>query len=162
MSNRAIKAVAVFNDKIKGTVYFTEDLDKNEIIITLNLSGLNNYSNHGFHVHEAGDLTDKCISMCAHFNPLNKNHGYPHSNNRHVGDLGNIISDSNGNANYTFTDNIIKLRGKYNIIGRGLVIHEDEDDGGTGDNDDSLITGNSGKRIGCAVIGYAKEYCKNK
>ena len=27
-----------------------------------------------------------------------------------------------------FTDKIIKLRGKYNIIGRSVVIHEDEDD----------------------------------
>ena len=50
-----------------------------------------------------------------------------------------------------------------NIIGRGLVIHEDEDDCGLGVGNkkkESLITGNSGKRIACAVIGYAKENYK--
>jgi len=37
-----------------------------------------------------------------------------------------------------------------------LVIHADKDDLGLGDNAESLITGNAGKRIACAVIGYAK------
>jgi Cu-Zn family superoxide dismutase len=43
---------------------------------------------------------------------------------------------------------------KSNIIGRGLIIHEDEDDCGKGGNAKSLKTG---KRISCAVIGYAKQ-----
>ena len=55
-------------------------------------------------------------------------------------------------------DDCIKLRGtKANIIGRGLIIHADEDDCGNGGNAESLKTGNAGKRIACAVIGYAKE-----
>jgi Cu-Zn family superoxide dismutase len=109
------------------------------------------------HVHEAGDLTDSCTSMCAHFNPYGKTHGCPGMKNRHVGDLGNITTDSKGQAKYTFYDDVIKLRGnKCNIIGRGLVIHSDPDDCGQGDNIDSLKTGNSGKRIACAVIGYSK------
>jgi len=41
-----------------------------------------------------------------------------------------------------------------NIIDRGLIIHEDEDDYG---NAESLKTGNAGKRIACAVIGFSKE-----
>lgn len=54
-------------------------------------------------------------------------------------------------------DKMIKLRGqKSNIIGRGLIIHADEDDCGLGDFPDSLTTGHSGKRIACAVIGYAQ------
>jgi len=77
---------------------------------------------------------------------------------RHVGDLGNIKTNNKGEAIYTFYDNVIKLRGTIsNIIGRGLIIHEDEDDCGKGSNAESLITGNSGKRIGCAVIGFSKE-----
>jgi Cu-Zn family superoxide dismutase len=52
---------------------------------------------------------------------------------------------------------MIKLRGsKANIIGRGLIIHADEDDCGLGDYHDSSTTGHSGKRIACAIIGYAK------
>lgn len=150
-----IQAIAVFTGKVKGYVIFTED--NNKIRIDLNLTGLKPQSEHGFHVHEAGDLTDSCTSMCSHFNPYNKTHGCPGMKNRHVGDLGNISSDSKGDAKYTFYDDVIKLRGnKCNIMGRGLVIHADPDDCGKGENADSLKTGNSGKRIACAVIGYSK------
>ena len=155
--NKAIVAISVFFGEINGYVKFTEDLDENLVKIDLNLKGLKPNSLHGFHVHEAGDLTDKCTSMCAHFNPYNKTHGCPGMKNRHVGDLGNIKTNSKGEAKYSFHDNIIKLRGtKCNIIGRGLIIHEDEDDCGMGNNPESLKTGNAGKRIACAVIGYSK------
>ena len=163
MDNKPIYAIAVFNDTIKGNVKFTEDLENNVVSIDLNISGLKPNSNHGFHVHEAGDLTDKCTSMCAHFNPYGKTHGCPGMRERHVGDLGNIHTNSKGQAKYSFFDNVIKLRGtKCNIIGRGLIIHEDEDDCGQGGDDESLKTGNAGKRIACAVIGYSKENFKNK
>ena len=161
MTQHPIYAIAVFNDTIKGTVRFTEDLVNNQIKIELNITGLKPNSLHGFHVHEAGDLTDKCTSMCAHFNPYKKTHGCPGLTERHVGDLGNIKSNNKGEAKYTFYDNIIKLRGtKCNIIGRGLIIHEDEDDCGQGGNAESLKTGNAGKRIACAVIGYSKDNFK--
>ena len=155
----SIKAIAVFNDKIKGTVKFSEVGSK--IKIDLDLTGLSPNSLHGFHVHEAGDLTDKCKSMCAHFNPYGLTHGCPGQTIRHVGDLGNIHTNNKGEAKYTFFDNVIKLRGsKANIIGRGLIIHEDEDDCGKGGFPDSSTTGHAGIRIACAVIGYSKENFK--
>ena len=159
MSKKPIIAIAVFNnDKVKGTVTFTENFKNNNIKIDVNVKGLKSNSLHGFHIHEAGDLTDKCTSMCAHFNPYNNTHGCPGMSKRHVDDLGNIKTNNKGEAKYTFYDNVIKLRGsKCNIIGRGLIIHEDEDDCGKGDNADSLKTGNAGKRIACAVIGFSKE-----
>jgi len=158
MSHNPICAIAVFNDSVNGNVKFTEDLVTNYVKIDLNLKGLNPNSLHGFHVHEAGDLTDKCTSMCSHFNPYGKTHGCPGMIERHVGDLGNIETNSKGEAKYTFYDNMIKLRGtKCNILGRGLIIHADEDDCGKGTNAESLKTGNSGKRIACAVIGYSKQ-----
>jgi Cu-Zn family superoxide dismutase len=161
MNSKPVYAIAVFTDAIKGTVAFTEDLSNGRIKIDLNISGLKPKSKHGFHVHEAGDLTDKCTSMCSHFNPFGNTHGCPGMKNRHVGDLGNIQTNGKGEAKYTFYDNIIKLRGsKSNIIGRGLIIHEDEDDCGHGNNAESLKTGNAGKRIACAVIGYSKENFK--
>jgi Cu-Zn family superoxide dismutase len=162
MSKEPIIAIAVFDDKkIKGTVRFTEDFKTNNVIIEINITGLKKNSLHGFHVHESGDLSEKCQSMCAHFNPYKKTHGCPGMKERHVGDLGNLHTDTNGNAKYIMTDDVIKLRGKCNIIGRGLIIHADPDDCGQGNMPDSLTTGNSGKRIACAVIGYAKDnYCK--
>jgi Cu-Zn family superoxide dismutase len=76
---------------------------------------------------------------------------------RHVGDLGNLIADKDGNCQTRITDDHVKLRGtKANVIGRGLIIHEDEDDCGKGGNAASLANGNAGKRIACAVIGYSK------
>ena len=158
MTNKPIYCIAVFNEGIRGTVKFSEDVKNSRVKIDLNISGLIPNSLHGFHVHEAGDLSDKCTSACAHFNPYGNTHGCPGMSNRHVGDLGNIKTNSKGDAKYTFYDNMIKLRGtKCNIIGRGLIIHEDEDDCGEGGDAESLKTGNAGKRIACAVIGYAKE-----
>jgi Cu-Zn family superoxide dismutase len=155
------QAIAVFDGTtIKGTVTFTEDRFRNKVNIDINITGLNKNSLHGFHVHEAGDLSEKCESMCAHFNPYNKTHGKPGMRERHVGDLGNLITDSGGSAIYTIKDTLIKLRGeKANIIGRGLIIHADEDDCGQGQNEASLINGNAGKRIACAIIGYSKKNC---
>jgi Cu-Zn family superoxide dismutase len=159
MNNKSIYGVAVFNDdKIKGIVKFSEELHLNRVKIDVNIKGLYPNSLHGFHVHQAGDLSDKCTSMCSHFNPYRKNHGCPGMKERHVGDLGNLKTNSKGDVTYTFYDNVIKLRGtKCNIIGRGLIIHEDKDDCGEGGNAESLKTGNAGKRIACAVIGFSKE-----
>ena len=135
-----MKAVAVFTNDITGYVKFTEH--ENTVRI---------------------DLTDKCMSMCSHFNPFNETHGGPDSKHRHVGDLGNLQANKKGEANYYYYDDVIKLRGfKSNIIGRGLIIHEDEDDCGQGGDDESLKTGNAGKRIACAVMGYAKENFSKK
>ena len=162
MSNKPIQAIAVFSGKkIKGKVVFTEDLSNDVVIIDIDVIGLKKNGLHGFHVHESGDLSDQCESMCAHFNPFGKTHGCPGMKNRHVGDLGNLKTDKDGIARYRIVDDFIKLRGsKSNIIGRGLIIHADEDDCGKGNNEVSLLTGNSGKRIACAIIGYSKNnYC---
>jgi Cu-Zn family superoxide dismutase len=163
MSNsKPITAIAVFNGPtIKGTVKFTEDYNSGQVQIDVNLIGLKKNALHGFHVHESGDLTDKCESMCAHFNPFKKNHGCPGKKERHVGDLGNLKTDAKGNAQYSFYDDAIKLRGtKSNILGRGLIIHADPDDCGEGGMPDSLTTGHAGKRIACAIIGYSKDNFK--
>ena len=99
--------------------------------------------------------------MCAHFNPFNKSHGGRDGNGidineRHVGDLGNLEANFEGKVNIKFMDHMIKLRGNTsNIIGRGLIIHADPDDCGRGNFPDSKTTGHAGKRIACAIIGYA-------
>jgi Cu-Zn family superoxide dismutase len=164
MTKDSIIATTYFNyPTLKGSVNFIENIEKNNVVVEIDLVG--NYKNslHGFHIHEAGDLSDNCLGACAHFNPYNKNHGGPDSKERHVGDLGNIKFDSKGDAKYSFTDNLIKLRGtKANIIGRSVVIHQDVDDLGKGGYSDSLTTGHAGKRIACAVIGYSKKMFQKK
>ena len=155
-----IIAVAFFNHpNIKGTIELKEINKKVSITIDLKSNKFKN-STHGFHIHEAGDLTDNCKSACSHFNPYNKNHGGPDSKDRHVGDLGNIIFNKKGECKMIMMDRLVKLRGnKANVIGRSIVIHENPDDLGKGGHSDSLSTGHAGGRITCAVIGFSKKMC---
>jgi Cu-Zn family superoxide dismutase len=135
----------------------SENKEKNMVLVDINISGLPKNSELGFHIHAAGDLSEGCKSACAHFNPFNTTHGGKDSNVRHVGDLGNIITDKDGKCVTRFEDHMIKLRGyKQNIIGRSIVIHGKKDDLGLGGDEESLKTGNAGARIACAVIGYSK------
>lgn len=143
------------NKKIKGYILFNEE--KGITKITINVKGLKKNSKLGFHIHEYGDLRDGCTSVCQHFNPNNTVHGGKDSKIRHAGDLGNIETNKSGICKCIMYDKIIKLKGKYNIIGRSVVIHEDEDDLGLGGDQESLITGNSGKRIACGIIGYSNK-----
>jgi len=163
LPDRKITAIASIGDTatttgIRGTVTFTEtDNNDDRVEIAVKLTGLPSNSKLGFHIHEAGDLTEGCVSACAHLNPFGTVHGGPDSKTRHVGDLGNIQTDSKGSATTVFVDHMIKLRGyRQNILGRAVVIHEKADDLGLGNDNESLRTGNAGKRIACAVIGYSK------
>lgn len=158
---KPIIAIANINmNGINGNIMFYQ-IDK-LVLIDIDIRGLPKDASLGFHIHEAGDITDNCRSACSHFNPFNTTHGGPKSINRHVGDLGNIITDSNGTCRMKFTDHMIKLDGDTcNIIGRSIVIHSRTDDLGCGSNDESLITGNAGSRIACSVIGYSKKMFKN-
>ena len=158
-NNKQIIAIANIKDMngINGNVLFYQKLD-DTVMIDIDLTGLPKNASLGFHIHEAGDITDGCKSACAHFNPFNTVHGGPNSYHRHVGDLGNIITNNNGVCKMKFTDHMIKLDGTIsNIIGRSIVIHEKTDDLGKGKNKESLKTGNAGNRIACSVIGYSKK-----
>lgn len=150
--NKAVSVLAENKNKITGKIYFSEN-KKSKLKINYEIYGLSN-GKHGFHIHEYGDLTDGCKSACSHFNPFGKKHGGPKSDERHAGDLGNIVS-KNGIAKGTLYDNILSLDFKNPacIIGRMIIIHKDEDDLGLGENEESLITGNAGERVACGIIG---------
>ena len=121
MSKHPVVATTFFDHpSIKGVIELYEDIQGNQVIIRGQLKS-NKFKNsyHGFHIHEAGDLSDDCMGACAHFNPDNKSHGGPNSRERHVGDLGNIYFNKQGVANINMKDTFVKLRGtKYNVIGR--------------------------------------------
>jgi Cu-Zn family superoxide dismutase len=80
---------------------------------------------HGIHVHQFGDLTNGCISSGPHLNPYNRTHGGPSDDERHLGDLGNLIADVNGVARFDITDRLLRLDGPHSIIGRTIVVHAD-------------------------------------
>lgn len=162
------QAVVVLNKgDIQGRITFSQTSDGVKIEGTI--TGLPS-GKHGFHVHEKGDLDDNCTAAGGHFNPLKvqiakticiilkhfvlqKEHGAPSDDNRHVGDLGNIIADDKNIAKIDITDKIITLDGANCIIGRAIVVHAGEDDLGKGGFDDSKTTGHAGARLACGVIG---------
>ncbi|KAF9421131.1 hypothetical protein HW555_002843 [Spodoptera exigua] len=110
---------------------------------------------YGFHVHEFGDVRPGCNEAGRHFNPEGSTHGGRESKVRHVGDLGNVlfVNRQGASATVDIEDSILTLRGVNNILGRSLVLHQNQDDLGLGGNATSLTTGNSGPRIACGVIG---------
>ena len=149
-----IKAICILHqndNNINGYIKFYQL--NNKVKIEYKIMGMSD-GYHGIHIHDFGDLSDKCNSTCNHFNPFNKNHGGPDSKERHVGDLGNLYSENRISEGYFF-DDLISLNPKdiTSIIGRAVVIHQYRDDLGLGKNKESLKTGNAGKRIACGVIG---------
>jgi Cu-Zn family superoxide dismutase len=133
----------------RGVVKFTEQSDG--IAISTKIIGLTP-GEHGFHIHEFGNCAcDDAVCTGDHFNPTNQPHGGPDSAQRHVGDLGNLVADAQGNATYERVDTQIKLNGPHSIVGRAVIIHAKKDDFV------SQPTGNAGARIGAGVVGIAKK-----
>ncbi|KAG9315774.1 superoxide dismutase [Chiua virens] len=148
------KAVVVLKGStVSGTVTFKQTTKDGPVTVSGTIQNLDSSSLRGFHIHQLGDLTEDCLSTGSHFNPLNQVHGARTDATRHVGDLGNIVSDEHGTATFTFMDDVISLNGPKSILGRAVVVHEGEDDLGRGRNEDSLKTGNAGGRAACGVIG---------
>jgi superoxide dismutase, Cu-Zn family len=110
---------------------------------------------HGFHIHKAGDLRGEgCKAACDHWHKGKPTtHGGPPSYKgpRHTGDLGNIELPNDGSS--LRTDYFLKSVTLWDLLGRSVIVHDDEDDYGEGGHEDSKTTGHSGSRIACAVIG---------
>jgi superoxide dismutase, Cu-Zn family len=107
----------------------------------------------GFHVHEngscaAGDDGTPASAAGGHFSPLGRPHGdlSDPSEERHIGDFGNITVGANGMAHTTLTSSSPRLSGERGIVGRALIVHTGEDDGTT------QPTGDSGDRAVCGII----------
>ena len=148
-----VNAVAVIQPgngyNARGNVLFEQA--GAEVIIKVNISGLNSNSYHGFQIHECGDRrSHDGKSAGGHYNPDDFPHALPPEKKRHAGSFGNLISDSNGNVDTTFTDDTFSISGQFNpVLGRSVVVHAKRDDGGQ-------PTGNAGARIGFGVIGISK------
>ena len=105
-----------------------------------------------------GNLTQGCKTAGPHWNPFNKTHGGPDDEERHVGDMGNVIAGEDGKAHYERDDQLITLFGPMTIYGRSCVVHADEDDLGRGGHELSKTTGNAGARLACGVIGQSDKF----
>jgi Cu-Zn family superoxide dismutase len=152
-----MRAVAVLkgDSAVTGNVIFSQDKEGSPVSIQVSLSGLKPGS-HGFHIHEFGDNTGGCASTGGHFNPHSKTHGAPTAQERHIGDLGNVVADDSGSVSVTLQDSLVSMFGPLSVIGRSVVVHEGVDDLGLGGHEQSKTTGNAGGRLACGVIGLSK------
>lgn len=133
-----------------GLITFTKT-DKG-VLIEGKISGLEPNKEHGFHIHEYGDVSaPDGTSAGGHFNPHGADHAGPDDDMRHVGDLGNVKADAQGNATYQRVDQHIAFEGEESIIGRGMILHAGTDDL------KSQPTGAAGARIAQGVIGIAQD-----
>jgi len=152
----SLSAVAVFKTpQVEGEVIICKK-DKSRVTLKATFTKLPK-GNHGFHIHKAGDLRGEgCKGLCEHYDKGKHDHGSYYSTVRHTGDLGNIknfLGKSSAKSvckkTYTIKSTV------HDLLGRSFVVHEDEDDLGKGGFSDSKVTGHSGARIACALIGRA-------
>lgn len=134
------------DNDITGVVYF--DSVQGGTMVTAHISGLPRFSRdgipigpHGFHIHVGGDCsrgTDKnpYPNTGGHYNPKNQPHG------NHAGDFPVLFSNGGRAKIQFFTDKFYPG----DVIGRSVVIHNSPDDYTTNP------SGNSGKKLACAVI----------
>ena len=131
-----------------GSILFSMHGDT--MTVTARIRGLGAGTAHGFHIHAFGDVSKPDgKGTGGHFNPDGHDHKLMDPVHGHVGDLGNLQADPDGNATYTHTFKGLTLyEGTHAIMGRGVIIHAKPDDGGQ-------PTGNAGARIAQGVIGVA-------
>jgi len=135
---------------VDGVFYLTSN-PPNGIQVWGLVTGLIPGTTHGFHVHYFGDFTAMDASMAGtHYNPGNTSHGLPGQVQYHFGDFGNFFFALN---NYGYIDHVtmpqLTYANMYQLIGRGLVVHINQDQGFASHDP----TGLSGARIAMGVVG---------
>jgi Cu-Zn family superoxide dismutase len=140
---------ATAGHSINGVVTFPRESDG--IRVQAEVKGLPPNSTHGFHIHQFGDISSTDgMAAGGHYNPTEHPHAGPMDMERHIGDLGNLTSDSTGTARLDFVDAQLSLTGPVHILGRGVIVHIQADDLKT------QPTGNAGARVAQGVIGVLK------
>jgi len=130
----------------RGTLRFLQKADL--VVVTGKITGISP-GPHGLHIHEKGDCSSPdAMSAGGHFNPTLSPHGSPTDFGRHAGDLGNVLADATGVAEFT-----LEARGlavgpeSHSVVGRSVIVHAGEDDL------KSQPGGKSGARLACGLIG---------
>ncbi|KAJ8268938.1 hypothetical protein COCON_G00115450 [Conger conger] len=135
--------------QINGQVLFKQGHPKGTLWVMVNLHGFphKDEQSRAIHIHEFGDLASGCESTGGHYNPVHVDHP------NHPGDLGNF------SAHHKNIQKLLRapatLFGEQSILGRAMVIHENEDDMGLGGDEGSLLHGNAGRRLACCIVGIS-------
>jgi Cu-Zn family superoxide dismutase len=127
------------DQEISGQVTFK--VEENHVNVSGTILGLEE-GKHGFHVHEG----TTCEDYGGHFAPESAEHGSPNEMEHHVGDLGNLVTDSTGTAVFSTLDRSMTLEGDHSVVGHALIVHQGED---------GFLpqpSGDSGEVIACGII----------
>lgn len=147
MATAKVTLAPTNGNKVAGELSFMSM--EGGVHVTGNLTGLSP-GEHGLHIHEKGDCSaPDGASAGGHFNPDGVNHGQVTAEVHHAGDSNNITADADGNAtvNQMLSSNVDIGKGdKYDIVGKGVIVHEKADDYKT------QPTGDAGGRLACGVI----------
>eukprot|EP00193_Tetraselmis_chui_P018857 CAMPEP_0177778014 /NCGR_PEP_ID=MMETSP0491_2-20121128/15711_1 /TAXON_ID=63592 /ORGANISM="Tetraselmis chuii, Strain PLY429" /LENGTH=389 /DNA_ID=CAMNT_0019297225 /DNA_START=125 /DNA_END=1294 /DNA_ORIENTATION=- len=143
-------------ENISAVVLMTQD-EPSALKVQTIASGIPAGGTHGWHIHAnpASDPASCDANVTGgYYNPLGLNHSEPTMlvTERHMGDFGNIVGDTEGMVNETITVEHVYLWGAFNVMDRAWVLHAGEDDLGQGGDAGSLATGNAGARIKCGTI----------
>lgn len=156
-ASESLKISVQLLDPVKGNqdvgfVSVTES--KYGLVFTPELKGLT-AGVHGFHIHENpscnakekdGKLTAG-LAAGGHWNPNGaKAHGFPWSDEAHLGDLPALYVDAEGNATHPVL--APRLKSLADIKGRSIMIHA----GGDNHSDEPKPLGGGGARMACGVI----------
>ena len=100
-------SVADASPNVTGTITFTQE-GTHPTNIKYEISGLAP-GEHGFHIHEFADFSNGCMSAGPHYNPFGKTHGAPDCEERHAGDLGNVLANEAGVASGEMSAELVHL-----------------------------------------------------
>lgn len=136
------------DSNVSGEAVFTQK--DNVVTMVINLQGLTP-GEHAIHLHETADCSsDDATSTGGHWNPDDQPHGkWGDEKGYHKGDIGNLMADAEGNSTLTFETDQWAIGGddeSKNIMGRGIIVHQDPDDFTT------QPTGAAGARVACGEI----------
>ncbi|MGR6830855.1 superoxide dismutase family protein [Aliivibrio wodanis] len=150
-SNISVDMKDLDSGKMVGSIL----IEQNEygVVFKPNLSGLPS-GLHGFHIHEnnscdTSEKNGKTIlggAAGGHYDPMKTGqHGFPWSNDNHLGDLPPLYINMDGNAVQPVLAPRITLP---NLSGRSLMIHAGSDN----HSDHPKALGGGGARLVCGVI----------
>lgn len=150
-SNISVDMKDLDSGKMVGSILIEQN--KYGVVFKPNLSGLPS-GLHGFHIHEnnscdTSEKNGKTIlggAAGGHYDPMKTGqHGFPWSNDNHLGDLPPLYINMDGNAVQPVLAPRITLP---NLSGRSLMIHAGSDN----HSDHPKALGGGGARLVCGVI----------
>lgn len=132
---------------VTGSIRFVEE--NGTVTMTANLKGLTE-GTHAIHIHENGNCDSRDGSSAGgHWNPTSDEHGDWGDGSYHMGDIGNLETDSEGITIKEFSTDQWCLDcddDSKNIVGKSVIVHAKADDL------TSQPSGAAGARVACGVI----------